>query len=139
MWSPSRSNLIEIYGHGEGAYHTTNLSVQIAESFRRFGISPSTTHLLCIKVSTPSAPFTASDVQSHLDKEFLGEQVPFEDAVIATMTDVTRVRKIYKLNSLPLGGGKKNSMVNGAAVEKQESKELEIFVLGSIALRGATN
>jgi EKC/KEOPS complex subunit CGI121/TPRKB len=47
------------------------------------------------------------------------------------MTDLARVRKIYKLN----GGGK-----NGVKVEgEDERKELEILVLGSIALRGSTN
>lgn len=116
---------------------------KIAESFRRFGITPSTTNLLVIKISTPSSPFTAQDVQAHLDKEFQGEQVSFDDEVLAEMTDLARVRKIYKLNAVGGGAGKKGA-VNGAngvsaSKEKDERKELEVFVLGCIALRGANN
>lgn len=66
-----------------------------------------------------------------------GEQVPFEDDVLASMTDLARVRKIYKLNVQ--GGGKKDAVVNGVGKEEVERKELEITVLGSMALRGATN
>jgi EKC/KEOPS complex subunit CGI121/TPRKB len=60
------------------------------------------------------------------------------------MTDLARVKKIYKLNSAGGGnnGGKKG--VNGtsglgASGMEDERKELEILVLGSMALRGATN
>ncbi len=63
------------------------------------------------------------------------------------MTDWSRVRKIYKLNGLggagkEKGGGK--GLVNGEGEKDKErgtneKKELEILVLGSIALRGATN
>jgi EKC/KEOPS complex subunit CGI121/TPRKB len=53
------------------------------------------------------------------------------------MTDLARVRKIYKLNG---GGGGKNSGVNGVKNGgEDERKELEVLVLGSIALRGSTN
>lgn len=54
------------------------------------------------------------------------------------MTDLVRVRKIYKLNSAGEGGKK---AVTGAdrPSESDERKGLEILVLGSMALRGATN
>jgi len=62
------------------------------------------------------------------------------------MTDVARVRKIYKLNSGG-GGSKKNGQVNGMSVEglgvsgtkEGERKDLEVLVLGAMALRGVTN
>lgn len=111
----------------------------IAESFRRFGISPATTSLLVIKVSTPAASFTAAEVQAHLQKVIQGEQVPFDDDFIAEMTDLARVRKIYKLNNNSGSGGKKSGVVNGTSKEKEERKDMEISILGSIALRGATN
>jgi EKC/KEOPS complex subunit CGI121/TPRKB len=79
---------------------------------------------------------TAADMQVHLDTEIRGEQVPFDDHIIAEMTDLTRVRKIYKLNG---GGGKKNIILNATSKRNEEAKEMEIFILGSIALRGATN
>ena len=77
-------------------------------------------------------------MREHLDKEVDGELVEFEDDVIWEMTDLARVRKIYKLNSLG-GSGKKGAMVNGVGNEREERKEMEILVLGSMALRGATN
>jgi EKC/KEOPS complex subunit CGI121/TPRKB len=65
------------------------------------------------------------------------------------MTDMARVKKIYKLNGGGSGGGKERGKVNGAVsdglnvneagLEVDETKELEILVLGSMALRGATN
>ncbi|PMD61489.1 CGI-121-domain-containing protein [Hyaloscypha bicolor E] len=122
----------------------------IAESFRRFGITTSTTSLLIIKVSTPSSPASASEVQAHLTSSIEGEQVPFEDSVLAEMTDVPRVKKIYKLNSGGGGGGaKRNGQVNGGIEglsvngvgmrNGDERKELENLVLGAMALRGVTN
>ncbi|KAN0093779.1 CGI-121 domain containing protein [Hyaloscypha variabilis] len=108
----------------------------IAESFRRFGITPTTTNLLIIKVSTPTSPAAASEVQEHLTSSIEGEQVPFEDSILSQMTDVARIKKIYKLNSGG-GGGKKNGQVNGA--KGDERKELEVLVLGAMALRGVTN
>ncbi|KAH8793399.1 kinase binding protein CGI-121-domain-containing protein [Hyaloscypha finlandica] len=124
----------------------------IAESFRRFGITTSTTSLLIIKVSTPSSPASASEVQAHLTSSIEGEQVPFEDSVLAKMTDVPRVKKIYKLNSSGGGGGgaKRSGQVDGGRMEglsingmgmrtEDERKELENLVLGAMALRGVTN
>jgi EKC/KEOPS complex subunit CGI121/TPRKB len=120
---------------------------QIAESFRRFGITPTTTNLLIIKVTTPSSPLTASEIQSHLTSSIEGEQVPFEDSILQQLTDVPRVKKIYKLNSSS-GGGKKNGLLNGTAMdglsinrngEANDGKELELLVLGAMALRGVTN
>lgn len=54
------------------------------------------------------------------------------------MTDLARIRKIYKLNAA--GGGAKKTVngLNGVSAD-DESKELEVLVLGSMALRGATN
>lgn len=65
--------------------------------------------------------------------------MPFDNEFIAEMTDLARVRKIYKLNTPGGGGGKKSGAVNGTNKEKEERKDMEIFILGSIALRGATN
>jgi EKC/KEOPS complex subunit CGI121/TPRKB len=70
--------------------------------------------------------------------------------VLAKMTDVPRVKKIYKLNSGGGGGGaKRNGQVNGGMEglsingmrmrNVSERKELENLVLGAMALRGVTN
>lgn len=68
----------------------------------------------------------------------MGEQVAFSDEEISKMTDLARVRKIYKLNSGG-GGGKGKKEVNGVGGEKDERRELEVSILGAMALRGATN
>ena len=123
-------------------YHQTPNFIddaQIAESFRRFGISPQTSHLLVIKVSTPVAPVTAAEVQSHLDKEFQGDQVSVEEDTIREMTDVPRVKKVYKLNGNNAGAKKNSALTNGTGKERQEMKEMEILILGGLAMRGYSN
>lgn len=56
------------------------------------------------------------------------------------MTDVARVRKIYKLN---VGGGGKEKGMNGVVGEEGKGEgglsEIELGVLGAMALRSVTN
>jgi EKC/KEOPS complex subunit CGI121/TPRKB len=85
-----------------------------------------------IKVSVPSSPFNDVAIQAHLSKVVEGEQIEFSDAVLETITDLSRVRKIYKLHNT----GKVTSQSDGGAGER---RELEMLILGSMALRGATN
>ena len=87
---------------------------------------------MVFKVSTPSQPTTANAVQHHLTRSVEGTQVEFSDEVLAEMTDLARVRKYYMLNAIGGNVGKDN------APSKEERKELEVLVLGSMALRGAT-
>lgn len=69
-----------------------------------------------------------------------GEQVDFSDVVLHTMTDIPRVKKIYKLNTTAsVNGQGKRHAVNGDGKTEDENKELEMLILGSMALRGATN
>lgn len=49
------------------------------------------------------------------------------------------MKKIYKLNSSGSGGKGAKGLVNGKGKEDAEKKELEMLILGSMALRGATN
>ncbi|TGO78828.1 hypothetical protein BELL_0052g00030 [Botrytis elliptica] len=114
----------------------------IAESFRRFGITPTTTSLLVVKVAPASS---ASQISERLSSVIEGEPVPFDDESLASMVDIARVKKLYKLNVTGGGGGKKGGAngvngVNGKVESKaDERKELEVMVLGAMALRGATN
>ncbi len=108
---------------------------QIAESFRRFGITYTTSNLLVVKLST-SPEITHEDVQQHLKSAIEGTAVEFSDTVLSKMTDMLRVRKIYKVNAQAQTGGKK-AKSNGAVSEEAEKKELEAVVLGLMALRGA--
>lgn len=93
-----------------------------------------------IKISTPSSPTSAEAVQSHLSKVVEGEQLEFSDAALQAMTDVARVKKIYKLNGSGVVNDRgKENPVNGNDRAGDERKELEMLILGSMALRGATN
>ncbi|KAL8973724.1 MAG: hypothetical protein Q9197_002038 [Variospora fuerteventurae] len=129
-----------------------SMNNNIVESFRRFGISPATTSLYAIKVSrTPSV--NAATVQQHLSNSIEGKPFPFEESAITRFTDVRKVKKTYKLTDLGrskvragreggAGKGKAHEdarLANGDNGEEEaERKELEIMVLGLMALRGAT-
>ncbi|KAI9802471.1 MAG: hypothetical protein M1825_002856 [Sarcosagium campestre] len=112
----------------------------IAESFRRFGVSDSTTGLLAIKVST-SPRITLDIVERHLDDVVNGTAISFTDQSIAAMTDLTKVNKIYKLG---LGNELKviDSTAEGINAEATTIVDLrrkaEVGIVASMALRGAT-
>lgn len=116
-------------------FTSSSQSLQIAESFRRFGIQDSTTSLLVLKVTTSDTP-TASDIQSHLSANVEGNSVELSDETLEELTDKARVRKVYKIN-VNAGGGAKNAVVNGNGAGEKESVKLESDVLGVMALRGA--
>ncbi|KAL8696510.1 MAG: hypothetical protein Q9224_002756 [Gallowayella concinna] len=124
----------------------------IAESFRRFGISPATTSMYAIKVAS-NTPTDATSIRKHLSDNIEGTPLPFTDLEIAQVTDIVKVRKIYKLTNVTKGNSRINGKgrkekqkqdegvgsVNGdQGQEDAERKELEIMVLGLMALRGAT-
>ncbi len=128
--------------------------VQIAESFRRFGVSPTTTSLCAIKLSTAPS-MDAITVQKHLSESIEGDAVPFSDAEIARFTDIGKIRKAYKLVDSAKQTGRHKSkglrvrdtqcqdrsadLMNGdSRPGEAERRDLEIMVLGLMALRGAT-
>ncbi|CAO1605510.1 hypothetical protein XANCAGTX0491_009027 [Xanthoria calcicola] len=117
-----------------------SINNNIAESFRRFGVSPATTSLYAIKLSTtPSV--TASTVQQHLLDSIEGNPVPFSDVEIAKFTDIGKVRKAYKLSDTrkKSGGGSAKGLGNSHSCSGEaERSGLEGMVLGLMALRGAT-
>ena len=110
--------------------------MQIAESFRRFGISDSTTALLVIKVSiNPSV--THDSVAKHLSNVIEGTPAEFSDDVLAGMTDLSRVRKVYKLNTTGPPKKREDTHVNGIdKAEMDERKEMIMSIIGAMALRG---
>ena len=116
----------------------------IGEAFRKFGIDDTTTNLLVIKVST-SPSVTSESVRSHLHDAIQGTCMDLNDENLHAVSDLGKIRKAYKIttNMPSKGQGKRSSsQTNGVVVIEdsvdQETKELEIAVVGAIALRGAT-
>ncbi|OJJ51287.1 hypothetical protein ASPZODRAFT_127343 [Penicilliopsis zonata CBS 506.65] len=104
----------------------------IADSFRKFGLTDSTKDLLIIKVSlTPD--ITHESVEAHLQEHIQGTPVPFDDEILSTIRDVAKIKKVYKLGSLPSSTTKE---ANGTLSDGD--RQLEKCLLGAIALRGAT-
>lgn len=113
-------------------------SIQIAEAYRRYGITPTTRNLIAIKVcsSSPSspAPGDASTVAAHLSTHVAGRPVPLSDAEIRPCTDWARVRKYYRLNGAPALEGRPGGANDGD--DDRRVREAEALVLGAMALRG---
>lgn len=99
--------------------------------------------MLVIKLSTSPA-VTQETVKAHMEANFQGECVPFCDENLRAMTDLQRVRKIYKLNAPVPNASRRievhsdNSMNVRTEDEAAIGKELEMSILGSMALRGAS-
>ncbi|OJK03111.1 hypothetical protein ASPACDRAFT_113841 [Aspergillus aculeatus ATCC 16872] len=104
----------------------------IAESFRKFGIADSTKDLLVIKVSmTPDV--THDSVATHLSQHVDGSTVPFDDENLSNIADVTKIKKAYKLGAL-----KTPSSTQANGTQGDGMRQLELSIMGAIALRGAT-
>ncbi|CAI0641033.1 unnamed protein product, partial [Colletotrichum noveboracense] len=105
----------------------------IAEAYRRYGISPTSKDVIAVKIVSPtsaeSKSQSAEDVEKHMKEHFQGTPVPFTDENIATSTDWAKVRKYYKLNGLP--------WLDAIKDEAERKEELETLVLGAMALRTA--
>lgn len=67
----------------------------------------------------------ASQVEQHLRKHVEGVLVAWTDEKLAEIHDAVRIRKIYRLEAPKKGG----SVVLG--------KEAEMYVIGSMALKGS--
>ncbi|RHZ55519.1 EKC/KEOPS complex subunit CGI121/TPRKB [Aspergillus thermomutatus] len=95
----------------------------IADSFRKFGITDSTRDLLVVKVSvTPDV--THDLVAAHLQQSIEGCPVQFADETLSEISDVSKIKKAYKLGAL--------------SAQDEEKRRLELSLIGAIALRGAT-
>jgi EKC/KEOPS complex subunit CGI121/TPRKB len=115
----------------------------IGEAFRKFGMGDTTSHLLVIKVST-SPSVTSESVRSHLEGAIKGVCVEFNNESLQAASDLGKIRKAYKIgsNMSPKGQSKPSKSqlngIDGIDPAVKEKKELEIAILGAIALRGAT-
>ncbi|MCJ1241184.1 hypothetical protein MMC14_009188 [Varicellaria rhodocarpa] len=113
----------------------------IAESFRRFGLTEITTDLLVVKLST-FTDITFQSMSRHLKRVIEGVPVQFNDAELQQITDTAKLRKAYKLappkQNTPLGGANGGAALRSPEDGEVERRELEALILGLMALRGAT-
>ncbi|CAK7234672.1 hypothetical protein SCUCBS95973_009015 [Sporothrix curviconia] len=125
-----------VIAHQSGTLKTPNVhseavlslspSLNIAEAYRRYGISGETRNVLVVKVLLDGAP--PAPVWEHLAANVEGTAVPLSNAAaLGRCTDLARVRKYYKLNGVA-------SLAKGT--EETQRKEVEVLVLGAMALRG---
>ncbi|KAF4124839.1 EKC/KEOPS complex subunit CGI121/TPRKB [Geosmithia morbida] len=102
-------------------------SKNIAEAYRRFGISPNTKDLIVVKVIKDDS-LSAEKISAHLASHVEGSWVPVTDEGIAAATNMTKILKYYKLNGL--------NWMNSIKDTKAKHKEIEMLVLGAMALHG---
>ena len=80
-----------------------------------------------VKISKDDVP-TGASISEHLSKNVEGEQLSVTDENLAAATDMSKVSKYYKLNGL--------KWLDEIKDQAARHKELEMLVLGSMALRG---
>jgi EKC/KEOPS complex subunit CGI121/TPRKB len=91
-----------------------------------------------LKVATSPA-VTSDSVSQHLEKNIQGNEVAFQDSIFRKISDIPRIRKIYKLGSNAPAAHSTPSLNGGSSTAAiDEAKDIETQVLGLIALRGAT-
>lgn len=95
----------------------------------------STTNLLVIKVAT-TPEVTSASVGQHLSEHIKGTEIPFDDASFHDISDLNRIKKIYKI--APPAARKVGKQANGVPSGINQTRNLEVQILGAMALRGAT-
>lgn len=86
---------------------------------------------MVVKVTFPAATsglLSSEEVWAHLEENVKGDCEVLSDEALAGITDLSKVRKYYKLNGL--------NWLDGVKDEKAKRTELESLVLGGMALRG---
>lgn len=91
----------------------------------------STKDLLAVKVSV-SPEITHDSVATHLEASVQGTPAPFNDQILSEISDVTRIKKVFKLGALLSPSNKASDTQNFNA-----KRQLELSLLGAIALRGS--
>ncbi|MCJ1327428.1 hypothetical protein MMC10_004097 [Thelotrema lepadinum] len=108
-----------------------NSNNNISEAYRKFGILDDTKSLLVIKV-TESDPIVYQEL---VQRSVEGTPLEFNDANLATLSDEESIRKTYKLQA----GSKASSKTSKTQpISGEARRDLEISILGLVALRGAT-
>ncbi|PGG95758.1 hypothetical protein AJ79_09886 [Helicocarpus griseus UAMH5409] len=115
----------------------------IAESFRKFGLVDATKDLVVVKVST-TPDITHKSVSQHLGEVIQGTPLEFDDENLRLVSDVSKIKKAYKLGSGNVKPPRKAEAGKTVPVEPTSSAELggeirdlERTVVGLMALRGS--
>ncbi|CAI9545099.1 unnamed protein product [Staurois parvus] len=92
-----------VHLHLVGKMKTRNLNSEIifnlsptnniSEAFRKFGLSDSDSGVLVVLTDDGTKALNSQEITSHVD----GQQVPL--AELSQLTDITKVRKMYKLTT----------------------------------------
>ncbi|KIW09543.1 uncharacterized protein PV09_00416 [Verruconis gallopava] len=128
-----------------------NPNNNIADSFRRFGVTDSTKHVLAVKVVAKQAQGVQPvDPETHLKAVVEGTHVDFNDENLKDIADLPQIRKLYKLDApLPSKAGKNkpkkaadneasdSAQTNGINIEIDNVRDMEAVILGIMALKGS--
>ena len=72
----------------------------------------------------------AAEIEEHLNTHVEGKQIDFEEESLAKLADIPRIKKAYKLQP--------TQPLKQSDNQKDDLKEMEVLVLGMMALRGAS-
>ncbi|GHJ88596.1 hypothetical protein NliqN6_4998 [Naganishia liquefaciens] len=133
LQAASSSNLRTKTVHSEVllALHPSN---NIADAIKRFGISPSTTSLLLVRIGSPtksgSASATQEDVEAYqqtlvdeMAELVEGDMVSLHE--LSSMSDWKAIKKLYKLHDVALPG----------TSETEDRRILEATMLNTLAIK----
>ncbi|OJD10644.1 hypothetical protein AJ78_08402 [Emergomyces pasteurianus Ep9510] len=126
--------------HSEIVY-SLSANNNIAESFRKFGLTDATKDLLVVKVST-SPEVTHESVARHLGKVIEGDSLTFDNENLRLVSDLSKIKKAYKLGSGNTKSTPKAGAANAGLNDSNKSvgiktRDLERTILGLMALRGS--
>lgn len=88
-----------------------------------------------MKVSV-SPEITHDSVAAHLEASVQGTPTLFDDQTLADISDVTKIKKVFKLGALPSPSTKDSTQANGT-FNDEAKRRIERSLLGAIALRGS--
>ena len=119
----------------------------IGESYKKFGLTDSTTALIAVKLPLNVQASHADDVSNQSVSDHLGSQVQgtsidvgADGDKLGMSCDLEKLSKTYKLArdaSSRANKGNKEALTNGDVAAKDERKTMESVILGIMALKGS--
>jgi EKC/KEOPS complex subunit CGI121/TPRKB len=88
---------------------------------------------LVVKVSV-IPEITHDSVAAHLESSVEGTPVSFDDLTLSEISDINKIKKLYKLGGLPSPMAKPDA---SQPYPDDAKRRLELSMLGAIALRGS--